>query len=309
MAHSPFTALAVCFPTRRFSALRLLLSTVAAIAIAGAAAARAGDEFSVSQTTPLPPPLERFTGQDALAAIFPSYRIGSSAIREIPSDDPGVTHVGFAEAKPWHANGGKFVVVRFEIGTSKDYGARLCFPCLEENGLAVLDERAGRLHVVAAVYGNNRTAPIDVAGIDGIALDLAPYRFDARQTLIGVRQQHSSGPGDELEEWLYLFRVERSKLGLVGNLPLSAARVRPNDKSLDREQAVVIVAPRSSAGPNDLLVRSRITRCAFAAHAAEPFACDPTHRQVVIRNWASERYRYANGTYKRVGRAVLHVSS
>lgn len=290
--------------------MALVISAVAAIATIGAAGtAGAGvDEFDAPQTTRLPPPLTHFTGQDALAAIFPSYRIGHSAIREIPSDDAGSTHVGFAEAKPWRANGGNFVIVRFEIGTFRKYGIKLCFPCLEEDGLAVLDERAGRMHVVAQAYGNNDTAPIIQAGIDDVWLDLAPYRFDARETLIGVRQIHTSGPGAELEEMLSLFRVIGSRLVTVGRLPLSAARVRPEDDSLDREEAVVIVSARPGGGPNDLLVRSKITRCAFARRAAG-FACDPAHRPVLIRDWTSECYRYAKGNYNRIGRTVTHLAA
>jgi hypothetical protein len=289
------------------SAYRL---TVLALFVFAAGAAPA-DRYFARDTTPLAPPFSEFSRDDALAAIFPSYRAGSSAIEEIRDDDgSGPAHVGVAEAKTWPVAGGPYIVVRFTIITAPARGYAPCFDCGEDDGLAVLERRAGRLHAVATLYG-------DGPGTEGLSnppsgsewLDLAPYRFNATSTLIGVRSDHTTGDGDYAQV-LNLFLLRGSNLEHVATFRTLAWHARLTSDTGARqtfsdvfEESRIIVAPRGGGEPNDLISRTRFLECKGEPGEIDLSACLREPGKIVTRDWTSERYRYsARGRYERIGR-------
>jgi hypothetical protein len=292
---------------------RLAVLTLAAF-VAGAAPT---DPFFARDAAPLAAPFSAFTGEDALAAIFPSYRPGSSAVDEIRDDDGiGPAHVGVAEAEPWLVAGGPYVVVRFRISTTPARHDVPCFDCGENDGLAVLARRAGRLHAVATVYGDAPGA-IDTLS-NGPAgrewLDLAPYRFDATRTLIGVRSDHTTGDGDYAQA-LCLFLMRGAKLVPVATFHTEAWRAHLTGDVAGREtfsdvfeQSRIVVSPRGGGEPNDLVLQTRLLECRGQAGEIDTETCLRQPGKIVTRDWASERYRYtAARGYVRIGRGVRHL--
>jgi hypothetical protein len=198
------------------------------------------DGRPLSSASTLPRPFSFATASDALGATYSSYVKSLGTVRALRTRDGRAAHVSILEARPWYVNRSPYLVVAVARRTDEDVRRRdLCGACRERFAIAVLAERAGKLHLVARTHDDGPAeaesgevlAFLSVKGDGAASLDLAPYRLSRSETLIGVRNTWSV-TGGSFGTNLVLFRIVGRALKAVANIRVGAGTFWPK-RTLD----------------------------------------------------------------------------
>jgi hypothetical protein len=258
--------------------------------------------WNLDQARPLPAPFSFATGRDALARIFPSYSPTDGTVRTLRTDAGRPAHVGVLEAKPWYANGSRYLVVL--VGREAYdgiFGTTLCGGCGESYSIALLRAAGSKLQLVARTPESTTKVPareleLFVKGDGDVALDLAPYRLTPTETLIGIRT-YWSVPGAYFTEYVQLFRVTGSRLRMVVEVVVGCCRAPFALPSESVEQGTIEIVP-GPRGYNDLLVVTKVFKCPLTESAG--FYCPETTPQYGPAEYAI--FRFDGNVYRGLGR-------
>jgi hypothetical protein len=172
----------------------------------------------------LPPPFSQFSSHDVLRRVFDSYDPDTSRVLHILNSDHKPTLVQIDEAKLWQAHGREYLAVLIELAAD-DYQfveGGLCGNCAAYVILAVLTKEEDRLSLVAkqtppssSVVGDSVTRfnpfePSMIGGHSSLSLDLASYKLNRQEALIGVSDELSVMGSDSVS--LNLYRIEGQRL-------------------------------------------------------------------------------------------------
>lgn len=236
----------------------------------------------------LPSPFTKFSVDDVLAQVFPSYDQKTGRQSEFPDQEDKPAEVAILEAKPWNMKAAKYLVVFVEIGAEKDTIHMLCGGCLTYGLLAVLREDHDRIVLVA----RQETGPFEKAehpedgqiggptkaiwfsGHSSISLDLAPYKLTRDERLIGVRDEFS-----HMLMWsanLRLFRVVGRTLKLVFEGDV-ADRTYHDDANGPIEKTTAVLSSKPAGRFYDLVVDSTTIHCPANPEDGD-LDCTPRHK-------------------------------
>jgi hypothetical protein len=238
------------------------------------------------KTLAMPAPYDAFTPCQALAAIFPDYdrEKGSSAAAGGP--------VRIYSVRRWDTAGRTLLGVVYYVGEDVTESF-VCGQCQVSAKLAALEVESDRLRVAAKAKETWRPKNGE-ALFSGLAeLDLAPLAFDAKETLLPMRTDWSTGkPGS----WrsLSLYRLEGAELSLVLSEQDQWWASGMGTADDDVVASEVSVEPRSD-GPNGLRVKIAERRCHIDTSKDDP----PTvcGKDVPL---GTQRWRFSGKAYKRI---------
>jgi hypothetical protein len=224
----------------------------------------------------LPRSFAEFTADDVLGRVFDAYDARTGRVASMLNGERQPALVRIREARAWHALGRENLVVLVDLAGS-DYDLEdLCGNCGMNALLAVLKRDGRVLTLVArhdvppsAVAGEEDAAdeafaPFFISGHDPtVKLDLAPYCFNERETLLGIRREHMWLPAQDYATDLTLYRVEGARLRQVFAAPV-VEREYPQgaSKGMPVIKTTSILSPRAGGGEfYDLLIEKTTARC------------------------------------------------
>jgi len=172
-----------------------------------------------------------------LQAIFADYNHRTGRAASILNDENKPALVRLSQAKLWRVDGQPNLVVLVELaGSDSQFDAEdgLCGGCVAYAMVAVVKSDGDRLELMAkqrspasAVINGDEPAndskkipynpfdPVMFSGHDELSLDLAPFRLNSKEMLIGLRDTHD-WMGD-YQTILNLYRIEGTNLREVFN--------------------------------------------------------------------------------------------
>jgi hypothetical protein len=188
--------------------------------------------FGYSQQSPdvrLPAPFSGFSKNDVFAAVFPDFDRSTGRIPHILNAQHQASLVRLDQARLWRSGRQSYLVAMMNIGEYGEYFERsgLCGNCAAASPIVVLRTVNGHLKLVAkqnddfylSRNGEDHSTAYDAfsyAGHDNeISFDLAPYRLNSEELLIGVRYQHMWIPATSFSTTVILYRVEGSRIRKV----------------------------------------------------------------------------------------------
>lgn len=221
----------------------------------------------------LPRLFAAFSNDAVLKAIFPDYNPKTGRVASILNDENLPSLVRINQARLWQMNGQQYLVVLADIAGNDDDFVDLCGACAMYAILAVLKRDGNYLSVIAKQQPPKHSSPSDTqnaqdnedaviyGGHDiAISLDLAPYRLNSKETLIGLRMEHMW-----MQLWgtnLSLYRIEGSKLREVFSDTV-VDREYPNQPSTGEIIKTVSTVSPIIANSNfyDYRIRKTIPHC------------------------------------------------
>jgi hypothetical protein len=193
-----------------------------------------------SQSTPLPRSatlprtFSRFSANDVLGRVFDGYDSATGRVASILNEQQRPALVRINEARLWRVEGQEYLIVLIELAADDYQVSReggLCGACATYALLAVLKQENNNLQLVAkqtapasSVVSNgppdadplfDRYGPEMYTGHSSLSLDLAPYRLNTQETMVGVRQEHIWTPAEVYSTSLRLYRIEGERLRAV----------------------------------------------------------------------------------------------
>ncbi len=269
-------------PHRILSAAFCFLGLTLLFGSSGANAQTSEQGIGATKSVSLPRPFAQFSAADVLKQITSSYDPATGRMSRILNEDGKPAIVQIEEAKPWKAQGQDHLVVLISV-SEEDNPSGLCGGCLMNGFLAVLKKNGNALSLVAkqltlpasgaVKYESlNQDELITITGHDNVALDLAPYRLNDRETLIGFRLEHIWLPTSDWSTSLSLYLIEAGRLKEVFR-ELVVERVYPTDpdrgskagpRVVDKTTSTISFVPASHPtrnGFNDLVIRKTTARC------------------------------------------------
>lgn len=225
----------------------------------------------------LPPAFSRFSANDVLQQIFEGYDPGTGRVKNLLNQEQKPAMVRIDEAKSWKTEGAERLVVIVELAGDDYQLEDLCGNCATYAMLAVLKTEGGALKLVARQRAPQSAAfseegdnvdesygPLSYTGHSSMALDLAPYKLNSREKLIGVRTEFLWIPAFSYSTGLQLFRIEGKELRQVFN-ELVVDREYPDLKHEDGQTVLKTVSTLrtepSSREFNDLKISKETFRC------------------------------------------------
>lgn len=177
----------------------------------------------------LPRIFSKFSKDDVFAAVFSDFDRLTGRVPYILNEQKQPSLVRLNQARLWKSGGQDYLVVMIDIGGYDErFGILgLCGNCTSVSPLAVLRVVDGRFELVAKQDGSlfqtghaeDHTTgfrPFTYTGHDfDVSFDLAPYRLNDREMLIGVRYQHMWIPANSFSTTLLLYRIEGSRIRTV----------------------------------------------------------------------------------------------
>ncbi|MCA1592308.1 MAG: hypothetical protein LC754_06590 [Acidobacteria bacterium] len=268
-----------------------------------------------SNSAGLPRPFAQFSTSDVLKQISPGYDPATGRMSGIINKERKPALVQIEKTGLWKVQGQDHLVVLVGVIADDDGPAGLCGNCLMNSFLAVLKKRGTALSLVArqltlptsgAPVEDESLDPnevIEISGHDNVALDLAPYNLNNRETLIGVRLEHIWLPTSDWSTSLSLYRIEGERLREVFRAPV-VERVYPadsdrNGRTVEKTTSTISCAPArqpTNHGFNDLVINKITVRC-FNKDRDED--CDSKHegfRQIRTQTelWQFDGQRYVH---------------
>jgi hypothetical protein len=220
----------------------------------------------------LPPSFSRFSAHDVLKQVFDSYDPATGRVANILNSDHKPTLVQIDEAKLWKAHGQEYLAVLVELAADYYQFAEggLCGNCAAYVILVVLKKEEDRISLVAkqtpppsSVVGD-RVTPVNpfepsmIGGHSSLTLDLAFYKLNRQEALMGVRDEHSDMGGESVS--LYLYRIDGQRLREVSRMFLVDIRYSSDHRTVRKASSTLSPIPRS-AGFYDFEVNKTIITC------------------------------------------------
>ena len=239
----------------------------------------------------LPRSFADFTADEVLGRVFDAYDPRTGRVATMLNGEKQPALVRIREARAWYALGRENLVVLVDLaGTDYDL-EDLCGNCGMNALLAVLKRDGRALTLVArqdvpasAIAGEESTegvapdeafAPFFISGHDpSVKLDLAPFCFNERETLLGIRREHMWLPARDYATDLTLYRVEGARLRQVFAAPV-VEREYPQgaSKGMPVIKTTSLISPRAGGGEfYDLVIEKTTARCMARDDDAD---CDP----------------------------------
>lgn len=264
------------------------------------------------QPVKLPPAFARFSASDIFQQVFDSYDPKTGRVASIHNLVGKPALVEINEAALWKAQGQDQLVVLIDI-EEDDTFTGLCGNCSTLGFLAVLKKNGDALSLVAKQLNlPSSGAPVEYesldegdfiqyGGHDNVALDLAPYKLNSRETLIGVRLEHIWLPTSDWSTRLSLFRIEGGQLREVFNemvvermYPVASER---GFRMIDKTISTLSLVPSrraTNATFNELSI-SKITYTCSDANADDD--CDSKDDEVKKIKTEKELWQFDGGRY------------
>lgn len=263
----------------------------------------------------LPRSFAQFSPGDVLKRIFNGYDPATGRVSGIINTERKPALVRIEEAGFWKVRGQDYLVVLVGIKSDDDASAGLCGNCIGNSFLAVLKKNGAALSLVAKQLAPppsgepveyeslNQDEVIGVSGHDDVSLDLAPYKLNGRETLIGLRQEHIWIPTSDWWTILTLYRIEGERLSEVFServvdrvYPAAPDRGR---RVIAKTVSTISLAPASGpagGGFNEMAVKKTTVEC-FDENSDED--CDPKHEAVRRVKTLTEVWRFDGRRYVR----------
>ncbi|HEX8354940.1 MAG TPA: hypothetical protein VF611_18680 [Pyrinomonadaceae bacterium] len=294
----------------------LILLGAALLLLSNSAPAQTGDKpAALPKSVSLPRSFVRFSPGDVLKLIFSGYDPATGRVSGILNTERKPAFVQIDEAGLWKVQGQDHLVVLVGINSDDDASAGVCGNCIGNSFLAVLKKSGAALSLVAkqltppssgepVEYESlDQDEVISISGHDSVSLDLAPYKLNSRETLIGFRQEHIWLPTSDWWTILTLYRIEGGRLTEVFTEKV-VERVYPaaSDRGrriIDKTVSAISLAPPArpaGGGFNEMAVRKTTVEC-FDENNDED--CDPKHEAVRPLKTLTEVWRFDGRRYVR----------
>ena len=262
----------------------------------------------------LPRSFAQFSTSDVLKQISASYDPATGRMSGILNGDRKPALVTIDMTGLWRVQGQDHLVVLIGI-SYEDEPTGLCGNCLTNSFLAVLKKNGAALSTVArqlivpssgapvAYESLNPEELITIGGHDNVSLDLAPYKLNSRETLIGFRLEHIWLPTSDWSTSLSLYRIEGERLREVFHEPVVERRYPAASdhgrRIIDKITSTISLAPSSQRTKfNDLVIKKTTIEC-FDENSDDD--CNSRHegiRQVGTQTelWRFDGERYVQAT-------------
>ena len=177
----------------------------------------------------LPRLFSKFSQNDVFEAIFADFDRTTGRVRHILNEQKQPSLVQLNQARLWKSGGKDYLVVMIDIGGyDEQFGIPgLCGACASASPIAVLRAANNKLELVAEqdddLYaskdGEDHSTGFEAFWYTGhdseVRFDLAPYRLNRKEMLIGVRFEHMWIPAHSFSTTLQLFRIEGTRIRKV----------------------------------------------------------------------------------------------
>lgn len=278
--------------------------------------AQTSDEpIAPPKSASLPRPFAQFSASDVLKPIFAGYDPTTGRVPGILNTERKPAFVQIEEAGLWKVQGQDHLVVLVGINSDDDASAGLCGNCIANSFLAVLKKNGGALSLVAKQLTlPSSGAPVEyesldqdevisISGHDNVSLDLAAYKLNSRETLIGFRQEHIWLPTSDWWTILTLYRIEGERLSEVFSemvvermYPAASDRGR---RIINKTVSTILLAPPArpaGGGFNEMVVKKTTVEC-FDENNDED--CDSKHEDIRPVKTRTEVWRFDGRRYVR----------
>jgi len=291
-----------------FLGLTLLLSSNGASAQSGA------KPTAPPKSASLPRPFARFSTSDVLKQISAGYDPATGRMSGILNQERKPALVTIDMTGLWRVQGQDHLVVLIGI-SYEDEPTGLCGNCLTNSFLAVVKKNGTALSLVARqLTVPSSEAPVEyeslnpeelitIGGHDNVSFDLAPYKLNNRETLIGFRLEHIWLPTSDWSTSLSLYRIEGERLREVFHEPV-VERMYPAASDHGRRIVDKIISTMSFAPArwltnkrfNDLVINKTTTECFNADNDDD---CDSKHEGFRRIKTQTERWQFDGRRYVR----------
>jgi hypothetical protein len=293
----------------------LCLLGPATLLLCNSANAQTGEQPIASpQAASLPRPFAQFSASDVLKQIFPDYDLATGRVAKILNDRKRPALVTIDTTGLWKVQAQDHLVVLIGITYEDEGPIGLCGQCMMNSFLAVLKKNGTALSLVARQLTlPSSAAPVDyealnqdevitITGHDEVSLDLAPYKLNSRETLIGFRLEHIWLPTSDWSTSLSLYRIEGKRLREVFHEPV-VERVYPaasdhGRRIVDKTTSILSFTPASPKGKfNKLIIHKNTVECFNADSDADCTSKHEGFRQVGTQTelWRFDGQRYVHG--------------
>lgn len=238
--------------------------------------------FGYSQVQPdvrLPAPFSRYSSNDVIAAVFPDFDGSTGRVAHLLNEQNDPSPIRLNQARLWRSGGGNYLVVMIDIarGDRRPKTWDLCGNCAAASPMAVLRAVGGRLKLVAkqdddfyqSSDGEDHSTGYEAFWYTGhdndISFDLAPYRLNSEELLIGVRYQHMWIPATSFSTTLILYRIEGGRIRKVfENLVVDRSWTNGPAQRFKMEKTTSILSLIRTRGLYNQLVAVKKTRKCIA---------------------------------------------
>lgn len=298
--------------------LALCLLALTFLLLSNSASAQTSDQPTAPpKSASLPRPFAQFSASDVLKQISAGYDPATGRMSGILNKDRKPALVTIDMAGLWKVQGQDHLVVLIGITYEDEGPTGLCGNCLMNSFLAVLKKNGAALSLVArqltlpssgapVEYESlNQDEVITITGHDNVSFDLAPYKLNSRETLIGFRSEHIWLPTLDWSTSLSLYRIEGERLREVFHEPVVErgypAASDHGRRIVDKTISTISFAPASQLTNkrfNDLVINKTTTECFNADGDAD---CDSRHegfRRIRTQTelWQFDGQRYVHAT-------------
>lgn len=177
----------------------------------------------------LPQPFSQFSAGDIYATVFPGFDRTTGRVPYILNEQKQPSLVRLNQARFWKSGGENYLVVMVDIGGyDEQFGIPgSCGVCASTSPIAVLKVQDGKLKLVAKQddeFYSSKNGEDNSTGFESfwytghdydISFDLAPYRLNSKELLIGLRYQHMWIPAYSFSTTLLLYRIEGKRIRKV----------------------------------------------------------------------------------------------
>jgi hypothetical protein len=258
----------------------LCLLGLAFLFLSNSASAQTSDQpIAPPKSASLPRPFAQFSTGDVLKQVSAGYDPATGRMSGILNKQRKPALVTIDMTGLWRVQGQDHLVVLVGITYEDEGPTGLCGQCLMSSFLAVLKKNGAALSLVArqltlpssgapVEYESlNQDEVITITGHDNVSLDLAPYKLNSRETLIGFRSEHIWLPTLDWSTSLSLYRIEGERLREVFHEPVVErgypAASDHGRRIVDKTVSTISFAPASRPTNrfNDLVINKTTTEC------------------------------------------------
>jgi hypothetical protein len=294
----------------------LCLLGLTLLLLSSSVSAQTGNEpVALPKSVSLPRSFEQFSPGDVLKLIINGYDPATGRVFGILNTERKPAFVQIEEAGLWKVQGQNHLVVLVDINSDDDPSAGLCGNCIGNSFLAVLKKNGAVLSLVAkqltlpspgapVEYESlDQDEVISISGHDNVSLDLAPYKLNSRETLIGFRQEHIWLPTSDWSTRLTLYRIEGERLSEVfSEMVVERAYPAASDhgrRIIDKTVSTISLAPPArpaGGGFNEMVVKQSTVECSDENNDDD---CDSKHEDLRPLKTRTEVWRFDGRRYVR----------
>lgn len=184
------------------------------------------DVVAKPKSAKLPRSFAAFSNDDVLKKIFADYDAKTGRVASILNEENKPSLVRIHQAREWLVGGQERLVVFVDIaGHDSLFTDDLCGNCPMYAFLAVLKKESNQLSLVAKQQPPKHSMPSETQDDKdkgdailytghtlSVSLDLAPYKINRKEILIGFRVEHMWLPAKTWATYLSLYRIEGEAL-------------------------------------------------------------------------------------------------